>query len=96
MERAKHAECQVFAEKLLNVVGGGLGRRIEDNKDKNPILIGVGRGQFCSNSKLSSLHSTFLSYFIGTARAPATACNRWDAPLDGESRHEFEQHGSKQ
>ncbi|KAI1277222.1 hypothetical protein EDD11_001742, partial [Mortierella claussenii] len=53
MERAKYAEYQALAEKLLNVVGGSLGRRIEDNKDKDPILIGVGMGQFSSNSKLS-------------------------------------------
>ncbi|KAF9130560.1 hypothetical protein BG015_003986 [Linnemannia schmuckeri] len=68
LERAKHAEYQILAEGLLNVVGS-LGRRIEDNKDKDPILIGVGLGQFSSNSKLSSLHSTFLSYFIRMVRS---------------------------
>ncbi|OAQ25055.1 hypothetical protein K457DRAFT_23626 [Linnemannia elongata AG-77] len=46
---------------LLNVVVGSLGRRVEDNEDKDPILFGVGLGQFSSDSKLSSLHSTFLS-----------------------------------
>ncbi|KAF9536710.1 hypothetical protein EC957_009925, partial [Mortierella hygrophila] len=68
-ERAKHAEYQALAERLLNVVGGSLGRRVEDNEDKDPILIGVGLGQFSSNSRLSSLHSTFLSYFITTVRS---------------------------
>ncbi|KAI1297002.1 hypothetical protein EDD11_007315 [Mortierella claussenii] len=66
LERAKHAEYQALAERLPNVVGGSLGRRIEDNKDKDSILSRVGLSQLSSNSKLSSLHSTFLSYFIGT------------------------------
>ncbi|KAF9284831.1 hypothetical protein BGZ88_009765 [Linnemannia elongata] len=69
MERAKFAEYQALAERLLNVVGGSLGRRIEENEDKDPILIGVGLGQFSSNTKLSSLHSTFLSYFVKTVRS---------------------------
>ncbi|KAK5828979.1 hypothetical protein F5H01DRAFT_12584 [Linnemannia elongata] len=67
LERAKQAEYQALAERLLNVVGGSLGRRVEDNEDKDPILFGVGLGQFSSNSKLSTLHSTFLSYFVQTA-----------------------------
>jgi hypothetical protein len=65
-KRAMQAEYQVLAERLLNVVGGSLGRRVEDNEDKDPVLFAVGLGQFSSNSKLSSLHSTFLSYFIRT------------------------------
>ncbi|OAQ26545.1 hypothetical protein K457DRAFT_697714 [Linnemannia elongata AG-77] len=69
LERAKQAEYQAIAERLLNVVGGSLGRRVEDNEDKDPILFGVGLGQFSSNSKLSTLHPTFLSYFIQTVRS---------------------------
>ncbi|OAQ27379.1 hypothetical protein K457DRAFT_33831 [Linnemannia elongata AG-77] len=69
LERAKQAEYQALAERLLNVVGGSLGRRVEDNEDKDPILFGVGLGQFSSNSKLSTLHSTFLSYFVQTVRS---------------------------
>lgn len=66
LERAKQTEYQTLVERPINIVGGNLGRRIEDNEDKEPILIGVGLGQFSSNSKLSSRHSTFLSYFIRT------------------------------
>ncbi|KAF9290374.1 hypothetical protein BGZ88_007373, partial [Linnemannia elongata] len=66
MSRARHEEYQLMAERLLNIVGGSLGRRIEDNKEQDPILIGVGLGQFESNIKLSSLDSTFLAYFIRT------------------------------
>ncbi|KAK3841254.1 MAG: hypothetical protein J3R72DRAFT_491720 [Linnemannia gamsii] len=57
---------EAIVERLLNVVGGSLGRRIEDNEDMDPILIGVGLNQFPSKSKLSSLHSIFLSYYIRT------------------------------
>lgn len=64
MARARQAEYQAIAERLLGIVGGSLGRRVEDNKDTDPILIGVGLGQFASKSRLSSLHSTFLSYFV--------------------------------
>ncbi|KAG0286046.1 hypothetical protein BGZ97_007569, partial [Linnemannia gamsii] len=42
MNRAKQVEYQLMAERLLNIVGGSLGRRIEDNKNQDPILIGVG------------------------------------------------------
>jgi hypothetical protein len=71
-KRAMQAEHQALSERLLNVVGGSLGRRVEDNEDKDPVLFAVGLGQFSSNSKLASLHSTFLSYFIRTV----THCHR--------------------
>ncbi|OAQ22580.1 hypothetical protein K457DRAFT_295811 [Linnemannia elongata AG-77] len=69
MRRARQAEYQAIAESLLGIVGGSLGRRVEDNKSTDPILIGVGLGQFASKSRLSSLHSTFLSYFVQKARS---------------------------
>ncbi|KAI8606022.1 hypothetical protein EDD21DRAFT_79589 [Dissophora ornata] len=69
MKRARQAEYQTVAERLLGIVGGSLGRRVEDNKDTDPVLIGIGLGQFSSKSRLSSLHSTFLSYFIQKARS---------------------------
>jgi hypothetical protein len=53
-----------MAERLLAIMDGSLGRRLEDNTDNDPILIGIGLGQFMSNSRLSSLHSSFLEYFI--------------------------------
>jgi hypothetical protein len=64
MERAKQADYQAIAERLLGIIGGSLGRRVEDNKDKSPVVIGIGLGQFNSGARLSSLHSTFLTYFI--------------------------------
>jgi hypothetical protein len=63
MSRAKQVEYQLVAGRLLNIVRGSLGRRIEVNKNQDPILIGVGLSQFSSNIRQSSPHSTFLSYF---------------------------------
>jgi hypothetical protein len=61
MERARQAEYQLLADRLLRVVGGSIGERYDPN---NPVLIGVGLGQFSTKSGLSSLHSTFLDFFI--------------------------------
>ncbi|KAG0307490.1 hypothetical protein BGZ97_000378, partial [Linnemannia gamsii] len=69
MERAKQADYQAIAERLLGIIGGSLGRRVEDNKDKSPVVIGIGLGQFNSGARLSSLHSTFLTYFIKKVRS---------------------------
>ncbi|KAI7821855.1 hypothetical protein BC939DRAFT_454689 [Gamsiella multidivaricata] len=66
MKRAKHIEYQAIANSLLRIVGGSIGERC---KDDNPVLIGVGLGQFGSSSRLSSLHSSFLSYFVPLARS---------------------------
>ncbi|KAG0288492.1 hypothetical protein BGZ98_004250, partial [Dissophora globulifera] len=57
--RARQMEYQAMAERLVGIVGGSLGRRVEDNPDDDPVLIGIGLGQFKSN-RLSSLHSSFL------------------------------------
>ncbi|KAF9903765.1 hypothetical protein EC991_003368, partial [Linnemannia zychae] len=67
--RARQIEYQAMAERLLGIVGGSLGRRLEDNQDDDPILIGIGLGQFMSNGRLTSLHSSFLEYFIKAARS---------------------------
>ena len=64
--RARQMEYQAMAERLLSIMGGSLGRRLEDNHDDDPILIGIGLGQFMSSSRLSSLHSSFLEFFIKT------------------------------
>ncbi|KAI7826875.1 hypothetical protein BC939DRAFT_446069, partial [Gamsiella multidivaricata] len=64
MERAKHIEYQAIANSLLKIVGGSIGERC-----KSPVLIGVGLGDFRSSKRLSSLHGTFLSYFIPLARS---------------------------
>ncbi|KAI7816129.1 hypothetical protein BC939DRAFT_470271, partial [Gamsiella multidivaricata] len=64
MERAKHIEYQAIANSLLRIVGRSIGERC-----KSPVLIGVGLGDFRSSKRLSSLHGTFLSYFIPLARS---------------------------
>ncbi|KAF9344737.1 hypothetical protein BGX26_003974 [Mortierella sp. AD094] len=66
MKRAKHIEYQAIANSLLKIVGGSIGER---RKEGNPVLIGVGLGHFGSSSRLSSLHSSFLSYFVPLARS---------------------------
>ncbi|KAF9145125.1 hypothetical protein BG015_011995, partial [Linnemannia schmuckeri] len=66
MQRALHGEFQLIAHRLLGIVGGGLGIRSDPSK---PVIIGVGLGKFGTKSELTSLHSTFLSYFIPLARS---------------------------
>jgi len=61
MNRAKQAEYQAIAEMLLREVGGTTGRHRDPG---NHVIIGIGLGQFKSSSRLSSLHSSFLSYFV--------------------------------
>lgn len=61
MRRARHMEFQLFADQLLKIVGGGIGLRYDPSK---PALIGVGLGQVSTSSGFSSLHSSFLTYFI--------------------------------
>lgn len=57
MERALHYEYQLIAKRLLGIVGGSIGRPRDSS---NPVLIGIGLGQFNTGSGLTSLHSTFL------------------------------------
>jgi hypothetical protein len=61
MQRALHGELQLIAHRLFGIVGGGLRIRSDPSK---PVIIGVGLGKFGTKSGLTSLHSTFLSYFI--------------------------------
>jgi len=60
-ERARQYEYQLLADRLLGIVGGSIGRRYDP---VNPVLIGVGLGKFSIRSELSSLDSTFLSFFV--------------------------------
>ncbi|KAG9061324.1 hypothetical protein KI688_007302 [Linnemannia hyalina] len=61
MQRARHGEFQLIAHRLLGIVGGGLGILSDPSK---PVIIGIGLGKFGTKSGLTSLHSTFLSYFV--------------------------------
>jgi hypothetical protein len=70
MKNAKQAEYEAIANRLLGAVGGSIGRRRDE---ANPVVIGVGLGKFESTGRLSSLHSTFLSYFIALVSMPFVA-----------------------
>jgi hypothetical protein len=61
MERARQYEYQLLADRLLGIVGGSIGLRYDP---ANPVLIAVGLGKFLIRSGLSSLDSTFFSYFV--------------------------------
>lgn len=61
MRRARHFEYQLLADRVLSIVGGSIGRRYDP---ANPVLIGVGLGKFSIRSGLSSLDSSFLSFFV--------------------------------
>lgn len=41
MQRAQQADYQAVVERLLGIVGGSLGRKVENNKDKGPVIIGI-------------------------------------------------------
>ncbi|KAG0221549.1 hypothetical protein BGW42_007533, partial [Actinomortierella wolfii] len=59
--RAKEEEYKRVTDSLLRMVDGSLGaKRNADNK----VIIGIGLGKFSSNNKLSSLHTSFESYFV--------------------------------
>ncbi|KAF9107457.1 hypothetical protein BGX29_006324 [Mortierella sp. GBA35] len=66
LRRARQEEYSAIANRLLSIVDGSIGR-IKDKSD--PVLIGVGLGQFDSRIRLSSLDSTFLLFFIQKARS---------------------------
>lgn len=61
MRRAKKAEFQAIAARLLAIVGGNIGER---RNPSNGVIIGIGLGRFKSLGRLTSLHSAFLDYFI--------------------------------
>lgn len=61
MEHARFIEYQVITDQLFNIVGGSSGCQRDP---LNHVLIAVGLGQFSTKSGLSSLHSTFLKYFV--------------------------------
>ena len=64
--RARDAEYRLITDRLLNLVGGSIGRKRDE---ANKVVIGVGLGKFSSKSRLSSLHESFQSYFVQKVRA---------------------------
>ena len=75
MNSAMHIEYQTIANSLLRSVGGSLGTH---HKKDNPVLIGIGMGQFERSRRLSSLHGSFLSYFIPLVRKLFFVCHICD------------------
>ena len=60
-QKAYRAEYAIITDKLLKMIGGSAGKpRDESNKS----IIAVGLGQFASKNRLSSLHSSFTSFFV--------------------------------
>ncbi|KAG9323017.1 hypothetical protein KVV02_008085 [Mortierella alpina] len=64
--RAKEEEYRVMTDRLLKLVGGSIGAQRDET---NKVIIGVGLGRFSSNTKLTSLHESFQSYFVQKARS---------------------------
>ncbi|KAF9403002.1 hypothetical protein BGX21_007611 [Mortierella sp. AD011] len=59
--KAHKAEYAIITDRLLKLIGGSIGRQ----RDKDcEAVIGVGLGQFATKARLSSLHGSFLSYFV--------------------------------
>ncbi|KAF9402069.1 hypothetical protein BGX21_011368 [Mortierella sp. AD011] len=48
------------------MVGGSIGAK---KKDEDKVVIDIGLGDFKSKSRLSSLHGTFMAYFVTKARS---------------------------
>ncbi|KAI7817522.1 hypothetical protein BC939DRAFT_496582 [Gamsiella multidivaricata] len=59
--RARDAEYKSIINRLLKLVGGSIGYR---RKEANKVMIAIGLGQFSSGARLSSLHESFMSYFV--------------------------------
>ncbi|KAF9342319.1 hypothetical protein BGX26_007803, partial [Mortierella sp. AD094] len=60
-QRALEEEISMIANSLLKMVGGSSGVKRDE---KNMVVIGIGLGQFSSSSRLTTLHNTFLSFFV--------------------------------
>lgn len=79
-KRAKQEEFRKVADRLLNAIGGSVGAK---RKDDNMVVIGIGLGQFKSNSGLTSLHESFLTFFVQlvsfeSSRAPVCVCEPYN------------------
>lgn len=60
-KKARQREYMKIADSLLKMIGGAIGKKVEKGF---PAVIGIGLGQFKSNTRLSSLHESFLSFFV--------------------------------
>ncbi|KAG9070472.1 hypothetical protein KI688_008008 [Linnemannia hyalina] len=60
-EHAKEEEFRTTANCLLNAIKGSVGAK---RKEENKMVIGIDLSQFKSSSGLTSLHGSFLAYFV--------------------------------
>ncbi|KAF9138940.1 hypothetical protein BG015_002208 [Linnemannia schmuckeri] len=58
LEKARQEEFKAIVERLLNIVGGSLGRRVADGPDAAPILTGIGLSKISYKIGLTSLDSS--------------------------------------
>ncbi|CAO3572041.1 unnamed protein product [Mortierella alpina] len=61
MRRARQEEFSRIADQLLGMVGGSVGQQRDP---ANKVIIGIGLGQFASQGRLTSLHTSFQSFFV--------------------------------
>ncbi|CAO3567070.1 unnamed protein product [Mortierella alpina] len=62
--RASESEFKIITNRLLKLLGGSIGaQRKEDMK----VVIAIGLGQFSSSARLSSMHGSFMSFFVQKA-----------------------------
>jgi len=61
MRRARQEEFNRIADQLLGMVGGSVGQQRDP---ANKVIIGIGLGQFASQGRLTSLHTSFQSFFV--------------------------------
>ncbi|KAF9149755.1 hypothetical protein BG015_008431 [Linnemannia schmuckeri] len=66
VSRAREEEFKAIANRLLGLAGGSIG---EKRGPKNLVVIGIGLGQFSCKIGLTSLHGTFISFFVQLARS---------------------------
>ncbi|KAF9951295.1 hypothetical protein BGZ72_007152 [Mortierella alpina] len=66
MRRARQEEYNRIADQLLKMVGGSIGQQRDP---ANKVIIGIGLGKFSSQARLTSLHTSFQSFFVQKARA---------------------------
>lgn len=73
-ERARKEEFWKIADSLLRSVGGSVGVK---RKEGNMAVIGIGLGKFSSRSGISSLHGSFLAFFVPLVSALSCRCLSW-------------------
>lgn len=69
-KRAREEEFRTISNRLLGLVRGPIGAKRDPS---NLVVIGIGLGQFSFENRLSSLHGSFVSYFVSLVRSIPTS-----------------------